>query len=208
MTIERSVPRYGLLWITLTCAILVAAVMQYRHSTNRESLDLSLSVLDHSVRARLHLARAYLIADRTRSDDPNFARSDVDAELDRAALAISDLVNGRPALLSSSRALAIDPSIREIAVAFAADLDRFRALLVKSDRTEADAVSTRSKFSALEARADELDVEVVENIRRIGRSETRSHALTLSVVVALILSAGIALFVVAHRRERARREQM
>lgn len=208
MTIERSMPRYGLLWVTLTCAILVAAVMQYRHSTSRESLDLSLSALNHSVRARLHVARAYLIADRTRNDDPNFSRNDVDAELDRARLAVSDLLSGRPALLGTSRSFAVDASIREIAKAFAVDIDRFRALVVKSDPKEADAVSTRSKFSELEARADELDVRVVENIRAIERSETRSHAMTLAVVVALILSAGIALFVIANRREFARRDQL
>jgi two-component system, cell cycle sensor histidine kinase and response regulator CckA len=184
------------LFLLVGIAALMLLDSGYRHG--RAQLDHAVASADHLSRMRLHLAQAYLSAERVREGDPTFDTQAPLAHVREAEALLEDWLEARSSLAGFQVQSELAPEVRGLAAEYSELLRDLEASLATGG-----AVPLRLAFTAADRKAEEIGAAVRAGLQDEIHAGEQSHRLRMLGWGLLVLLGSLGLLVRGRARARA-----
>lgn len=196
----RSLGVFGFVVLSLLSIILLAVTQQ----RTMQTVEQSVAATDNLMSVRLALVRAHQAWIRDAEGDPTVDGTRSLAELSNATGHLTDLLEGRSALIGlEAESVVDDPAISGAIDSMATAIRDLRGTLVAREVVPLLAVDVPLRFSALDDMAVELERRVQEKVRGTIQRERRAQSLFLVAWIMFLALTGLGIEGLRRARRRA-----
>ena len=202
----RSDPFWRLSGVLVFVVLGAASVVLLATANRRlmQTVEQTVAATDNLMRVRYALVYAHLAWERSTLQDDTFEPLRSVAELDNASAHLTDLLEGRSALLDfTAEGLGHDQAVTALVSEMTAGVEVLRNMLAAGDGEVLAAVDVRLHFSRLETASSDLERRVRELVRARIADERRAQGALLFAWVFFLVATGVGIEILRRARARA-----